>query len=395
MDFKYQLAVIGPGPARHRSSILRSVRSALKKLKVETSAFHVIKKASQINKRNSVAAVWLGEEGQAGTEEDNKILDKLLQEGMAIIPAVDDLDGVTKKVPEIIKHINATKREPEINVVQAVLRCLGLTRIQRQAFITYKRSDSTGVAIQIFDGLSERGFHTFLDTASIEIGDNFQAMLWDRISDADVHLFLDTPNALKSPWICEELARVNGLGLGVVQVVWPGHQPTPGTEFSVCSRFQLATTDFEDGIASNMGRLKNDVVEKIMILVEQSRISSLGLRRIDVIGELQVQAAEQNYKAVVQPTGLVELMDVNTCIAVAFPVVGLPDAWSIHQLEVAWRKHRTDWQKDKHIKVVYNGLGMRPDRQVHLVWLNESLRLKTVTLDGLPQWWGELKGGTP
>ena len=133
------------------------------------------------------------------------LLNALLSGGVTVIPVADSLDGYSSKVPPPLTKINGAPRKPQIDVVQAILRGLGLTRFQRQAFITYKRTDSTGVAIQLFDGLSERGYHPFLDTASIEIGDDFQSALWDRISDADVHLFLDTPNALNSSWICQEL----------------------------------------------------------------------------------------------------------------------------------------------------------------------------------------------
>ena len=184
--------------------------------------------------------------------------------------------------------------------------------------------------------------------------------------------------------------RVNSLGLGVVQVVWPGHSPTPGTEFSLLSRRQLEVSDFEGGGTGVGGRLKTTVLREILEKVEQSRISSLGLRRLQVIGELKDQAASHKLDALVQSAGYVELRKKCACIALAFPIVGLPDAWAIHELEMAWKRHRKRWRADKQIRVVFDGLGMRPEREAHLVWLNDSLSLKTITLEGLPSWCIEL-----
>jgi hypothetical protein len=154
----------------------------------------------------------------------------------------------------------------------------------------------------------------------------------------------------------------------------------------------LVVADFENADTGVRGRLKKSVLKGILEIVEESRISSLGLRRIQVIGELKDQAAGQKLNAVVQAAGYVELRRKRACIALAFPIVGLPDAWTIHQLELAWKRHRRRWQNDQHIRVVFDGLGMRPERQNHLVWLNDSLRLKTITLEGLSSWLKELNG---
>jgi hypothetical protein len=203
MGFKYQFATMGPGPGSYKRAVVTAAKAAVRALGLAPAQdMEIITSPTAIGKRNSMVGVWFAETGVVPSHNDLSLLDALLDGGVTIIPVVDSVDGYSTKVPPSLASINGVPREPRIDVVQAILRGLGLTRIQRQAFITYKRSDSTGVAIQVFDGLSERGYHTFLDTASIEIGDEFQSVLWDRISDADVHLFLDTPGALQSRWIC-------------------------------------------------------------------------------------------------------------------------------------------------------------------------------------------------
>ena len=71
----------------------------------------------------------------------------------------------------------------------------------------------------------------------------FQSVLWDRMADADLLVLIDTPRALSSRWVREELARAQALGLGVLQVVWPAYARTPGTEF--CEPRYLDATDFD------------------------------------------------------------------------------------------------------------------------------------------------------
>jgi hypothetical protein len=83
-------------------------------------------------------------------------------------------------------------------VVGDVLKAFWLTRESRQAFISYKRTDSEGIAKQLAHILFDRGYQTFLDTASVERGVPFQEVLHDRPPNTDLVVLLDSPNAQKS-----------------------------------------------------------------------------------------------------------------------------------------------------------------------------------------------------
>ena len=84
----------------------------------------------------------------------------------------------------------------------------------RQTFISYRRTDSRRVAEDLFNELSQRKYTVFLDTASVESAVPFQDALWDRLADMDLLVLLDSPNALTSRWVNDELVQVNNLGLG-------------------------------------------------------------------------------------------------------------------------------------------------------------------------------------
>ena len=74
-------------------------------------------------------------------------------------------------------------------------------------------------------------------------------MLWDRLSEADLLVFLDTPNALSSRWVEEELTRAHQIGTGTLQLIWPGHEKTAGTDFS--TGFELEEADFDRDSLAN------------------------------------------------------------------------------------------------------------------------------------------------
>jgi hypothetical protein len=189
---------------------------------------------------NTPAGVWFGGT-ETSDQADLDILEKLLQENLPVFPVIDKLDNYKQLVPASLHRINGhvwESADPQVDpkggatLVTNILGALWLTRLQRQAFISYKRDDTRGVAIQLFHALSQSGYQPFLDLWSIDSGVAFQDALWERMADIDLLIFLDSVHALSSRWVHEELARAHALGLGVLQLVWPNHRRTQDTEFS-------------------------------------------------------------------------------------------------------------------------------------------------------------------
>ncbi len=160
---------------------------------------------------------------------------------------------MTQQIPKELQAIGGMQWD-EARVTGDVLKAFGLTCELRQAFISYKRTDSEGIAMQLAYILFVRGYQIFLDTASVERGLPLQDVLHDRLANTDLVVLLDSPHALDSVWVHEELDLVNHLGLGVLQLLWTELDPsdpgvrklkaTRGTEFSV--RFPLEESYFED-----------------------------------------------------------------------------------------------------------------------------------------------------
>ena len=315
------------------------------------------------------------------------LLRRLQSSGATVLPLVEDIGRYPQLVPDELKPINGLQWNNE-QIPGDVLRAFRLTREQRQTFISYRRTDSRGVAEDLFNELSQRKYTVFLDTASVESAVPFQDALWDRLADMDLLVLLDSPNALTSRWVNDELVQVNNLGLGVLQLVWPGHTPYGETQLS--TRMQLEPADFENGNSGPQGRLTQDALGRVAAMAEQVRIVSLAARRRRIVGEF-VALVPQGMRADIQPVGplVLRARDASELasdpIGVVLPVVGIPDAWSLYREHLVLDRLRLrvrgvddatilDLVKKRRVRVVYDGLGVRKGRADHLIWLNDSCR---------------------
>ncbi|HYO66388.1 MAG TPA: toll/interleukin-1 receptor domain-containing protein, partial [Archangium sp.] len=193
-----------------------------------------------------LATVYFG--GPRQDPATTSLLEQLRAEGLFILPVVPSLAQYRALVPPVLAPINGEELRPADpaleHVAARVLEELRLLRARRSVFISYKRDESQGVALQLYQALDARSFDVFLDTHSIRRGEDFQPMLWDRMGDADLLVLLDTPRAFTSVWVEQELARAHNLALGVLQLIWPApHQRTPGTE--LCEPLLLRASDFQ------------------------------------------------------------------------------------------------------------------------------------------------------
>lgn len=381
---KYQLVVLGPGKDGVLSELVSEFEERLKDLGLDPDADGDILEADrgdEVDWDGIPVAIWFG--GKDAVEQSDKdILGKFLDEQFPVFPVVTDSKRFQESVPSELHRINGQDWDVA-RLTADVLHALRLTRPQRQAFISYKRSESRGVAVQVFEALVHRGYRAFLDTASIESGVDFQEALWGRMADVDLLVFLDSPNALSSRWVYQELARAHDLGLGALQLIWPNHSRTSGTEFSDFVQVQMS--DFQHGTADKDDLLTTERLDEFLVAAERARIRSLNARRLRVVADLTDQAMDVGLDAVVHPVESVELQRNGTRVASVVPFVGLPDGPSIQREE----QH---FQPDglTNVRIVYDGLGMDPSWLDHLEWLNLHHGLQTTQVENIGAWLGEL-----
>ena len=257
MPLQYQLITLGPNAELFDHRVRQELFDGFRDLDLDPAsdlAILGVGQRSQLNAKCSIVGLWYGGDSPfEGEVEHTEALDSLLAMGVKLFPLVESLDVFTKQIPKPLQSVNGIEWG-DARLTGDILKAFGLTRELRQAFISYKRSDSAGIARQLAHILFDRGYQSFLDTASVERGVAFQDVLHERLANIDLVILLDSPHALDSVWVHEELDMVNQLGLGVLQLAWTvpdAGDPsgirllaTPGTEFSF--RYGLEPRHFDD-----------------------------------------------------------------------------------------------------------------------------------------------------
>ncbi|SEU13613.1 TIR domain-containing protein [Myxococcus fulvus] len=331
-----------------------------------------------------VAAVYFG--GLHQSVEATQIVEQLRAEGRFVLPVVPTLVGYGTQVPAALAPINGMElspNDPDLqHAVARLMEDLGLMRSRRLVFISYKRDESRGVALQLHHALEARSFDVFLDTHSIQRGDEFQPMLWDRMGDADLLILLDTPHAFTSKWVEQEVARAHNLGLGVLQLIWPPpHKRTLGTE--LCEPVSLEAKDFEGTPSEPGSTLLDSRMEEVVALAEGTRARSLASRKTRVITEFCKQMEGLGVDVVVQPSGHLEVQHPSMEATHVFPIVGHPETSLLQQIEDDCLKCGPPPPRGC---LIYDPLGMWPKKAAHLEWLNKSLPIKSLAVTEVLKW---------
>jgi hypothetical protein len=309
------------------------------------------------------AAAYFGGKNQLDFET---ILD-LMAQSLPIIPTIKRGGNFSSDIPEPLHPTNGLQlKDDDLDLTElaaALLECVGLLRRQRRIFISYRRVESSSVALQLHDLLSARGFDVFLDTHDIRPGEPFQEILWNRLCDSDVMIMLDTPTYFASKWTRQEIGRARAKGIQVLRVIWPAHIPTKLTDLS--ETVYLEANDLDVG-----GQLLHSRADQIVLLVETLRSRSIAARYMLITGKLRADVAMIG--ASVEGVGAhraisIRLLDDKRVWA--YPVVGIPTA-DLFQ-DVAEKARRAN-QREVPI-LVYDHVGIREVWASHLKWLDDNI----------------------
>jgi len=197
------------------------------------------------------------------------------------VPTVPDIKSVTAFIPEKLRHINClpfSGSESELKrLATLLLENFRLLRPDRRLFISYRRTEAQGIAIQLYEKLDALGFDVFLDTRGVPPAADFQSVLWHRLADSDVVLLLDTPGFRESRWTREELARANAASIQILHFLWPGASPDATSAFSEFHELRSEHFDSANQVGER-ARLMSEVLDSIGGMVESLRARALSAR---------------------------------------------------------------------------------------------------------------------
>ena len=378
MKYKYQLILLGSIENPIIKGITDQIISGIIDLKLPQGIINIIDRNNWKDEyvgNQPTFCIYLGNDN--GFFEDLAIVEKLIKDGTMILPVY--FNDFSKEIPEELKKQNGIKYDDNqrSRIANVVLQAFELLRSTRKVFISYKRSESTSVAIQMYEALESHNFDVFLDTHSIEKEEPFQDELWHRMTDCDVILLLNTPGFLESHWCKEELAVAGSKQIGIVQLIWPNHTIESISHLSY--PLKLKNSDFEKGIYNNKdsSKLNNTKIKEIVQQVESVRARNLASRQDNLITEFRKIAEQCGRNIIIQPERFLteELSGKNI---IYIPTIGIPQSTDCQSAEI-----RHEFEKDPNntcIRLIYDDLRIRDKWLKHLDWLNNNFKKDIHTL---------------
>ncbi len=322
----------------------------------------------------------------SGSYQNIDLLEILINDANLILPVVSDIAKFTLQIPKELANVNgfelATINDIE-KLVSCILEGLSLLRLSRRLFISYKRDESSTVAIQLFEQLEKNGFDVFLDTHSIRPVEPFQEELWHRMADTDVVVLLNTPGFLNSNWTTQELAKANSMSIGILQVIWPSHKLERDAELSI--PLQLSDSDFGNNIFKKpTSYLNPTTISNIVSQVESLRARSLASRQDNIITEFIASSNRVGIKADLQSEKFITIKRSDGKELVVIPTVGVPQAFTYNQSEELVARI-----KSKDVAgafLLFDHRNIRERWIKHLDWLDNYLPVKTIKIVKAEEW---------
>ena len=383
MTYKYQLIFLGDINNNACNTIKVRFFDKIHSIGLRENMFEVIYNETFERKYSNKKPSFVFYFGNLNhSEKDIDILKVLLDNGDAILPIYFG-DNFEAEVPKIIHVMNgrqyiADHIEKYINYAFESMRLL---RENRKLFISYRRTDSSAVANQLFDAFVRNNYDVFLDTYSINPAKNFQEELHHRMTDCDVLIQLYTNDFKNSKWCNEEIISANQKQIGVVEIIWP--DCTPDIHNLLCEPIQLTqkmfmNEDFHNGSCC----ITEECIENIVNAVESVRARNLAARQDNLVGEFVEEARKQGRQLIQEYRYLVETLK-DDIIRLFIPAIGIPQSYDCFD-SLRFRK-LLDNEKIE-LFLIYDDLRIRKKWVEHLEWLNESLEVKTIKKKDFELW---------
>jgi len=363
----YEIAILGQPSSTDCSHLVETIgdMTADFGLSIGEDIFFHDKSTIHTRERgNAFAAVYFGNlEGI-----DLAVAKELLADNAPVIPTIGHDENFSTHIPAALQFANGLKRRIEdprmLELSGALLECVGLLRAQRRVFVSYRRTESRGAALQLHDLLSSRGYDVFLDTHDIRPGDPFQDVLWHRLVDSDAIVMLDTPSYFASKWTRQEIGRARAKDIQVIRVIWPEHTPSRLTD--------MAETVYLDSseLLHPDGPIVDATADAIVLKVERIRSKSIAARFMAITGKLKADAGKIG--ASVEGIGAhraVALKLLNDRLVWAYPAVGIPTAETLN--DVAKKASKSG--RGVVPILFYDHVGVRDTWLEHLAWLDDQI----------------------
>lgn len=384
MDFKYQLIFLGSFSGIE-NEIANLFKQRLSELSLNEDFYQIIFRNGfdhEYRGNQPTYVIYFGV--QAGDFNDLDKVEKLLNEGNVVLPVF--YNSFEDEIPKVLKMQNGLRYEngQEEKIVNLVLESFGKLRNNRKIFLSYRRDESSSVAIQLYEALERNNFDVFLDTHSIKQGEPFQEELWHRMTDCDVIIILNTKGFLESKWCKEEIAEANVKQIGIVQLIWPTHKLEKMAE--ICFPIELKKEDFigENFSDKNTSKLTEERVADVIRQTESLRARNLASRQDALITNFLNIARKHGKAMTIQPQRFITEEVKGGKRRVFIPSVGIPQSTDYNQSSEL-RKEIREYSVES-ISLIYDNVRIRDKWLKHLEYLNLHLDVQTIKKQDFDLW---------
>ena len=297
-------------------------------------------------------------------------LDEFLKYSVPIIPVITPDGDILGCMPSNLGDHNAlpgllydyTLRK----AIETILSCFGLIRTERKIFISYRRSDGSKVAMQLFSEFAKRGYQVFLDTVSVRKGDLIQDEIWHQMADSDLVLMLGTPEYPDSTWCRDEFHTATARRIGGFALIWPDVAMSGDRDVSweLVPNIRLENECFRKD-----GCLRAKTLRRIADRIEELRIGNLAARKRllvdEFIGSERDNHVETSYDCV---------RNIIRCDSTKYyPITGVPKSADFDRA-----------RKIGPLYILYYAPQVRKSWTEYLKWVNASnLQVKTKGFGGV------------
>jgi len=384
MTSKYQLIVLGSYNGTE-TDIIELFKKKLDELKLQSQFYQIVNREKfdqEYRSSQPTFTIYLG--NKSGEFKDLNMVKRILNDGNIILPLFTD--NFSSEIPNILENQNGLKYNfNELDkIVNLILESFGKLRNTRKVFVSYRRDESSSVAIQLYEALEKNNFDVFLDTHSIKQGEPFQDELWHRMTDCDVIVLLNTKSFLNSKWCKEEIAEASVKQIGVLQLVWPNHSLERMAEMSI--PIKLKPKDFSNSNFSdkNISKLVQSKVSQIVQQTESLRARNLAARQDRLITNFINTAKKYGKNMSIQPQRFITENISTNKKRIFIPSVGIPQ--SIDYNQSSELKSEINRFEVDEVYLIYDNVRIREKWIKHLEYLNKWLDVKTIKTQEFESW---------
>ena len=386
MKFKYQLILLGENQELF-DNIKISLANKFDELKLIGDLLKVITvdNITEYSGGQPTYVIYSGNKNNL-TSNISNILKKQKLDGNTILPIF--ISSFGDEMPHELINQNGLQFDNNINrICNIILEGFELLRKNRKIFISYKRSESSNVAIQLYEALERNNFDVFLDTHSIDKGEEFQEELWHRMTDCDVVLMLNTKGFLESEWCGYELEKAHLKRIGIVHLIWPDNDFQDFAQLA--HSIKLVHSDFDSCFFTDLksDKLKKMKISQIINEVESVRARNLAARQDALITEFTQAANDNDVEVNLQFSRYITENLLNGNRRVYIPTIGVPQSINCFNSEKLIKNIEKGEIDSVHL--IYDEMSIRDYWLEHLDWLNDFLKVQTIKKQNFNKWFSE------